>query len=110
MIEGSEDAFPAWLGQHTFHHVKPKAKEEAESALYGMAEDKCETTDLITAAAGPEMGAAATMTIEEALAEQQYLCLSAEYGIEREPKIGLHSPAGLHMREVKPPSNRTECS
>ena len=52
-IEGREDAFPAWLGRYTFHHVQAKAKEEAESALYRMAEDKCETTDLITAAVGP---------------------------------------------------------
>ena len=103
MIEGREDAFPAWLGRHTFHHVQAKEKEEAESALYGMAEDKCGTTDLITAAAGPEMGAAATMMIEKALAEQQYICLSAEYGIEGEPSFGLRSPVGLHVIEVESP-------
>ena len=103
VIEGFEDALPAWLGQHTFHRVKAKAEEEAESALYGMAEDKCETTDLITAAAGPEIGAAATTMIEESLAEQQYFCLSAEFGIEREPSFGLCYPVDLHVREVERP-------
>ena len=96
-IEGREDAFPAWLGRHTLQAA-------AESALYGMAEDKCETTDLITAAAGPEMGAAATRMIEEVFAEQQqYFCLSAEYGIEGEPSFGSRSPVGLHVREVESP-------
>ena len=86
----------AWLGGHTLQAA-------AESALYGMAEDKCEMTDLITAAAGPEMGAAATMMIEEAFAEQKYFCLSAEYGTEEELSFGSRSPVGLHVREVESP-------
>lgn len=37
----------------------------AKAVLYEITDDRCETTDLITAAAGPEVGGSAAMITEE---------------------------------------------
>ena len=75
-----EEAAPAIIHRRTLNNLPRKARTEAELAMYEMAQKKCGTVDLSTAAAGQAAGAGAATAMEETYAESEYLCLQRKGG------------------------------
>ena len=98
-----EEVAMAFVYRGVLKNLTKKERREAEFAMHEMAQKKCGTVDLISAAAGQAAGAAAAMEMEETYAESEFLYLSEERGMEGESSFGLRSPIGLHVREVESP-------
>lgn len=67
--------------------------------LAGMVEEKCDATDLITAAAGPKAGSDADIMIEEELAAEHMYAV--ENDVEQELRFGLRTLIGFRIVEVQ---------
>lgn len=55
---------------------------------------------MVTAAAGPEAGGSAKITIEEEMANHEYFCVVAD-NVEEEPSFHVRSPIGSHASGVE---------
>lgn len=78
----------------------------AKVVLKGLTEDKCEATEVITSTAGPEVGQAITMAIEEELPGNELLAVTEDDSDNltdgntapgRQPEFGWRSPLGTRV-------------